>query len=435
MKPLPSIRRRLSHTLVGVSVAWGIAVSVALSMVTYHQVDELLDTTLQESAEILYGLLSFNAQSLPLQAGGGSMPAPAHDERTVWQIVGAEQQVLLRSHRAPEVPLLGHRTPGLSRVGEAWHVYGIPFDDKGAMLYVAQRGGERRAARMGALLITAGAALGVGLLCALWLRARVSKELEPVFAMSSAVQGFDPMHPDATLAQASRMELVPVVEAIRDLGTRLSERIASERAFSAHAAHALRTPLAGMVMQLAVAQRKAPPEVQIYLARSREAADRLQRVVTALLTLFRTGAEVRWGPVRVADLIAYLPVIELAVDTEGDTTLCGDPDLLGAALMNIVDNSLRHSAARVTLSARSDPDGGCIVIRDNGTGLPESRRAALQAALAVQAYEGQMGLGLMLADLVARAHGGRLQLQSTDVGCVVEIRLGPAPRAGSEAGA
>ncbi|MGS0754018.1 hypothetical protein ACVBEH_04260 [Roseateles sp. GG27B] len=66
-----------------------------------HEVDDLLDNTLQESAEIL-GPVAFNAAQLPLSASGGAMPAPVHDERLVWQIVSASHQVLLRSHRAPD---------------------------------------------------------------------------------------------------------------------------------------------------------------------------------------------------------------------------------------------------------------------------------------------------------------------------------------------
>ena len=78
-------------------------------------------------------------------------------------------------------------------------------------------------------------------------------------------------------------------DAISALGERLARRVANERAFSAHAAHALRTPLAGIDTQLAVAQREAPASLQPRLARVREAAGRLTRVVSALLALFRSG--------------------------------------------------------------------------------------------------------------------------------------------------
>jgi two-component system OmpR family sensor kinase len=296
------------------------------------------------------------------------------------------------------------------------------------MLYVAQRGSERREARLNALAVTAGAALAVGLLCALWLRRRVRSELEPVYAMSMAVKRFDPLHPDTTLAGATRQELVPVHDAIRDLGARLSSRLASERAFSAHAAHALRTPLAGMVAQLAVAQRKSPPEAQPALARSRQAADRLQRVVAALLTLFRTGADVKWQSVWLHELSACVPPGDCAIETDGPDPIQADPDLLAAALMNLVDNAVRHGATRIVISARRDAEGASVCVLDNGAGMDETRRVALQAAVGAQAYEGQMGLGLMLADLVARAHGGRLTLLESAIGGRVELRLGLPPQ-------
>jgi two-component system OmpR family sensor kinase len=430
MKRLPSIRQRLSRTLVVISLVWGVAVSAVVWVAVRHEVDELLDNTLQESAEILYGLLLFNAAQLPMQ-GGGSLPAPAHDERTVWQIVSAGNEVLLRSHHAPLVPLAARQTAGLSSRGDEWRVFGIPFDATGRILYVAQRGSERSEARLEAAELTAGAALAVGLLCALWLRSRVRRELDPINEMSAAVAHFDPLQPDPVLATATRAELVPMHDAILGLGERLAQRIANERAFSDHAAHALRTPLAGMVAQLAVAQRKSPPEAQPYLKRTREAAGRLGRVVNALLTLFRTGAEVRWQQVDIADLVAHLPFETLSITASDHTQTQCDPDLLAAALMNLLDNSQRHGATMVTVSAREEPRGTSIIVSDDGTGLPDSELARLQAALDEQAYEDQMGLGLMLADLVARAHGGRLRLIRSASGCTVEIGLGEPPAAGA----
>jgi signal transduction histidine kinase len=51
------------------------------------------------------------------------------------------------------------------------------------------------------------------------------------------------------------------------------------------------------------------------------------------------------------------------------------------------------------------------------------RLSQLQAAIAAQAYEGNTGLGLMLADLIARAHGGKLLLLAVERGFAVELQL------------
>jgi len=264
----------------------------------------------------------------------------------------------------------------------------------------------------------------VGLLCAMWLRSRVSGELEPIVSMSAAVAQFDPLQPGTKLLDATRAELVPMRDAIVDLGARLAKRLASERAFSAHAAHALRTPLAGMVAQLAVAQRTAPAEVQPQLKRTREAADRLRRVVSALLTLFRTDGEVLWQPIDLADMVAHLPFETMPITAHDAARVQADPDLLAAALMNLLDNSLRHGATRVHITTRARSGGVCIVVRDNGAGMMDEERSRLQAALDQQSYDVATGLGLMLGDLVARAHGGRLLMVPSESGCVIELCLG-----------
>jgi K+-sensing histidine kinase KdpD len=73
-------------------------------------------------------------------------------------------------------------------------------------------------------------------------------------------------------------------------------------------------------------------------------------------------------------------------------------------------------------------------LHDDGRGVDPQRRADLADALDHQAYEGRMGLGLMLADLVARAHGGRLELPEVAAGFAAELHLGPVPAAGASRG-
>jgi two-component system sensor histidine kinase TctE len=205
---------------------------------------------------------------------------------------------------------------------------------------------------------------------------------------------------------------------------RLDLRMATERAFSAHAAHALRTPLAGIDAQLAVALRECPPPLGARLQRVRDAAARLQGVVAALLGLFRTSGPTIRAPVDVVRLLARLPVAGLQVQVHADTTVLADADLLAAALVNLLDNALRHGAEQVTVQTTA---AGGLRLDDDGPGVPAQRRQQLQAALDAQAYDGVTGLGLMLADRVARAHGGRLWLPATDQGFAVELHLGPAP--------
>lgn len=409
---IPSIRDRLANALLWWALAWGGGVALAVGYAAQHEANELLDESLQATALVL-------SRALAVPAPADAAPLPRTDDgQFAWQLVDADAALLRRSSNAPPAPLHRLAMPGLSEVA-GWRVYGIASGPEGRMLYVAHTQAERFEARAEVVQSAVLAALSIGLLGHVWLRWRVRRELQPLETLSARLVAHDPLG-GAGLGAPERAELAPVQRAIDELGQRLARRVAHERAFAAHAAHALRTPLAGMEAQLAVALRESPPPVQQRLQRVRDASGRLQRVVRSLLDLFRVGAEVHRGDVDLKALLAHLPIEGLEVQAEA-ATLDADPDLLAAALANLLDNAQRYGAKRVEVSM---PAPGTVRLHDDGPGATPQRRGALQAALAAQDYEAQMGLGLMLADLVARAHGGALALPEVARGFAVDLCLG-----------
>ncbi len=415
---LPSIARRLARTLLASAVLWSVAVSVAVWLSVRDEVGELLDDTLRGAAEAMRPSVS-GPLPLPVLA-----PAGLASDSYAWQVVEyrpiGQARLLQASSLAPELafsatPAAGfHDLPG-------WRVFGTAIGRDGRMLYVAQLEEEQVEAAMEIAFNAALATLAVALLAHLWLRSRVAYELAPLQRLSTRLHGHDLLAPGATLGAAEREELQPMHRALDDLAAQLSRRLATERAFSAHAAHALRTPLAGIDAQLAVALREAPPALQPRLQRVRTAAGRLQRVVAALLALFRSGVELEREAVDLAALLARLPVEGLIVEVATGAGVNADPDLLSAALLNLLDNALRHGAQRVYVSA---PDAHCVAVDDDGPGVDDARRLALQAAVEACDPDGQTGLGLVLADLVAKAHGGGLILPPAARGFAVQLQLG-----------
>jgi signal transduction histidine kinase len=419
----PAIRSRLATALLFWSLLWSLGVALAVALSAQHEVDELLDESLQSTATVLARALAYAGN-----ANSAVMPAAGEGE-FAWQLVDAQGAVLRRSANAPAEPLLRPGSAGLQRSG-AWRVHAGAFGAAGGSLYVAHTLRERNEARFEVVLSAVLAALSIGLIGHLWLRVRVRQELRPLDRLSERLAQHDPLDAAHPLGAAERAELAPVHDAIDQLGQRLAQRVMHERMVAAHAAHALRTPLAGMDAQLAVALRESAPEAQPRLQRVRDAAVRLQRVVRSLLDLFRIGADVRRTPVDVKALVAHLPVAGLEVTVHEPSLIDADADLLAAALANLLDNAQRHGARRVRVT---QPERGRLRVADDGSGVEPARLSALRAALAGQAYEGQTGLGLMLADLVARAHGGALALPDSAGGFVVELGLAPtaAPRTGA----
>ena len=419
-KQAPSIRVRLSNALLLWAVLWGLGVALAVGVATQREVDELLDESLQSTATMLASALAVAYQEAA-PAMQASPPLRASGERNfAWQLVDGSGAVLQRSENAPVAALQSVATAGFG-TAPGWRVFGTAMGSGGQMLYAAHSESERSEAGNEAALSGVLAALAIGLLAHWWLRARVRHELRPLERLTDRLRRHDPLDRAQELGSAERAELAPVHAAIDDLGQRLARRVAHERAFSAHAAHALRTPLAGMDAQLAVALREATPAVQARLQRVREASGRLQRVVQSLLDLFRIGADVRRTPVDLKALVAHLPVEGVEVTVHSNGTLAADADLLAAALANLLDNAKRYGARQVVISV---PAPGIVRLADDGPGVPAERLQMLRAAIQAQDYDNTVGLGLMLSDLVARSHGGSLSLPDAPTGFVVELALG-----------
>ena len=433
-----SIRGRLLRTQLLWSLLWGLAMAGAVWLALQNEVEELLDDTLQSAADGLIGPMLEPFMVLAPRAPAVTVP---HTPRTplnpgtanagprfVWQLVGQEPgaPVLASADGAPLQALRSTPSAGFGDV-PGWRVYGQSLGRDGHMLYVAQSRAERTEIKLELVFTILLAGLPMGLLGLLWLNARVRHDLQPLQDLSLRLSSYDPLRDGASLGVAGYQELQPVHAAIDALAARLAHRVAHERAFTAHAAHALRTPLAGIDAQLAVALREAPAALQPRLQRVRAASDRLQRVVVAQLAMFRSGAEVQRQPLDLAALVSRLPVASLALrvlpGVQAGAALSADADLLTAALINLLDNAARHGAKTVTLSTLAP---GVLQVHDDGSGVTPERRAALQEGLDAQDYAGRMGLGLMLADLVARAHGGALSLPDAGPGFTAVLRLQPS---------
>lgn len=467
---VPSLRRRLSRFVLLLAAIWVGVTTVGLAAWLHHEVNELLDDALVATGEALAVVLQSEAMTpAAIAAAAGDtarlpVPLAADDDDLpfAWQLLDAQGSVLLRSPNAPRERMLVPPPPGSgatsasrtatlgnSGAAAAWRVRARPLA-QGRWLLV----GQPASGRFGATLEVAGGTIGVALLATLlllaWLRRRLARETQPLADLGEVLARYDPLDREAPLPPPALQELAPVHEAVQQMGQRLAANAAAERAFSAHAAHALRTPLAGLEMQLAVAQREAPPALQGRLARMRGATTRLSHVVTALLALFRSGGELKRAPVDVEALLARVPLEGLMVEIvrpAGGAKLprpVADADLLAAALINLLDNAVRHGARRVRVQVHE----AHITLADDGPGVSADRLAHLRQALAaddaaaVAAEPGPgsppgspapggpdralAGLGLALADRVARVHGGRLELLAAETGFAVRLWLADA---------
>ena len=96
--------------------------------------------------------------------------------------------------------------------------------------------------------------------------------------------------------------------------------------------------------------------------------------------------------------------------------MSGHEWLLREALSNLVDNAVKYTPARGTVTIRCGRRGGIafLEVEDDGPGIPAAERAhALERFYRVQGTQGEgNGLGLAIADEIAKLHHGHLALAS-----------------------
>ena len=412
----PSIRLRLTRTALLAVIVGALLGAAAAAYAVRGQVQHLMEAALEETAQALVALAYEEHEFFELTQGGHSQPAPPpHEERLQWQLRGEDGALFARSHEAPETAWPAQFAEGHSRI-PGMAVY--TMRGHGLWVHVAQPLAHLQEAQRDAALQTAGAVLGCGALAALWLALRVRRELKPVAQIARDVQAMQPASPTGPPARSPRRELEPVYAALTDLQHRLAEQLAAEQAFSEHAAHSLRTPLAGLAAQLELASTSAPEPLRRRLALALDAARRLNGVIAALLAMGRAAGPAGFHRFAPVELAAVLAGRQVEIDTAalaGAAEFSGDVDLLSVALANLVDNAARHGAREVRVEAAIVDRQHQLAVTDDGPGVTADQLARLRAAL-TRGGGAELGLGLALAAAVARSHGGVLSIASPPPG-------------------
>lgn len=419
----PTTQRSMARRLLWASglgsLLIALAVALAAALAVHEEVDELLDDALQASAHQMAPLMADNA---PAMAPAAPASGASGEVRFAWAWFDSAGR-RVRGSSESSARWATQVQAGAFADSADWRLYAQALPNQG-LLVVAQTRDERREVTQELTEYALLGGLGVVLLSLPLLAWRVYTELRPLDDLAQRLAGFDAVHDDPralahTLGPASRRELAPIHHALTTISERLSERLAFEREFSAQAAHLLRTPLAGMDAQLAVALKESPGQPR--LQRVREAAQRLQHMVLALLRLYRTHAPLERRDLDAHALLASLPMGDLVLQAGPACPLHADPQLLAAALINLIDNAQRHGATQLWLT---QPQPQCLLLSDDGTGLQDTDRQALLDRLLGQASPDH-GLGLRLALQVARAHGGTLDLPSSPQGFAIRLSFEP----------
>jgi signal transduction histidine kinase len=282
------------------------------------------------------------------------------------------------------------------------------------------------------------AGLLIGLITRRVLMARVHSMRQTV----SAIIHGDLKHRLPT--DRSEDELSTLSSTINGMLDQIEQLVHGVRNVSNSIAHDLRTPLAELRSRLEELALIRPAAEATFAEIDGAVADvdQVIRIFDALLRLAEIDAGLRRSGFVTFDLVdlagtavefyapaAELKNIRLQSHADGSLQVWGDPVLLAQALSNLIDNALKYTpengAIDVTLQRRA---GGRaeIAITDNGPGIDDSEKTKVVERF----YRGDasrgtpgVGLGLSLAQAVAKLHGSALELSDRGPGLSVVLTM------------
>ena len=219
-------------------------------------------------------------------------------------------------------------------------------------------------------------------------------------------------------------EVEPLVSEVNSLLEAQENEMIRARDRAADLAHGLKTPLTA----LSTSVRRLRAKGEIKLADEIDGqAERIHRHIERELA----RARVRHGrPIARASIAACVEAIvrTLALTPGGerlnfeqhlplDMSVAIDADDLNEILGNLIENATRHARTLVRVTAESNATRINITVEDDGEGLSdESRAKALLRGVRLDNVGAGAGLGLAIANDIALAYGGEIELSGSPLG-------------------
>ncbi|WP_237207077.1 sensor histidine kinase [Rothia nasimurium] len=204
--------------------------------------------------------------------------------------------------------------------------------------------------------------------------------------------------------------------------------------FVANVSHELKTPVGAVgLMAEAIESSADDPESVLYFSgklkkESRRLAALVQDVIelsrlqSADMVLSSTLVDVEQVVAESVDrnrLTAEGKNIELLVGGKAPRPVHGDPELLGTALRNLIENAIRYSPenTKVGIGMAVKGDTVRISVKDQGPGIPEDEQDRIferfyRVDPARSRQTGGTGLGLSIVKHIVGQHGGEVTLWS-----------------------
>jgi two-component system, OmpR family, sensor histidine kinase CpxA len=289
--------------------------------------------------------------------------------------------------------------------------------------------------------------ISVGLVC-YWLARYLTNPIIKLQKATRQLSAGDLTARTGLLSSKRRDELTDLGRDFDLMSERIESLITTQNRLIRDISHELRSPLTRLNIALALLRDQTGENAKAALDRCEREADRLNDMITQLLTLARLENSPEEVGKNLIDINAIISDITNDADFEARNRNCsvrfssqskcvikGSQDLIRSAIENVVRNALRYTAdgteVNIELKEERTGNGLTAVIRveDQGQGVPEEELSSIvqpfyRVAESRERKTGGAGLGLAITDRIVRLHEGNLSaMNAHQGGLIVEIRL------------
>lgn len=430
-----------------------ISVESALSyFVTLHHVDVAYDRWLLDSARSLTQEIKVRDGKVIAELPPAALEIFKWDEsdKTYFKIISEQKGMIAGDKFVPEP--FDAETDWTRPVYFDDEMYGEPVRvvsmliapehaSEKIFVHVAETLNKRRSMMVDILLADLVPQMALVFLAGIYLVAGVKRGLQPLHVLAKEIAQRSSRDLRPISEQHVFLEVRALTDTINDLLERLGSAIATQQRFIANAAHQLRTPLAGLKLQVERAQREPDlPAMKPALMHIQGCADRMSHLTTQLLILARSepiDGDYELRPVDLCKLaketcMDWVPKAlqrHMELSFEGSKRALyvrGDEVLLRELLANLLDNAIcyGYEQGNIIVKVESYPSP-CLIVEDDGPGIPELEMGKVfERFYRIPGSPGDgCGLGLAIVKEIADLHKARLELRRISAAGGTRIEL------------
>jgi two-component system osmolarity sensor histidine kinase EnvZ len=346
----------------------------------------------------------------------GDLPDTGRFRDRIREIFGPEAEVYVRRDRSAPPESRGRPPPML------W--VRLPAGERG--FWVAFPRGRIERDPAAALVAWGAAGLAIAIVATFFLVVRLNRPLaELARAAIRLGKGGDP----PPVSETGPSEIRDVARAFNQMKEDLQESQRERATFLAGVSHDLRTPLARLRLEVEMLAGHADPATQRGMVQD---LDDMNAIIDQFIDFMRSEAAEPLSSVALAELARSCAErvqrsgAAVRCELEAVPPLMLRPLAMQRLVDNLLTNAARHGGGEITLRTSVVDGEAVLAVLDRGQGIPEGLTERLKQPFTrrdeARSGSSGAGLGLAIADRVARLHGGRLDLLARDGGGL-EARL------------